>query len=728
MGTSSVAGGFTFTVPNDVNYVVIYVASYKAKDATVTINDKNYQLTQKSDDGKYDAIQIDTSKDKTITFATTTTSDSRAMINTIVFGSINVYDCDHQYVENRVEAKCTVDGSITNTCSKCDKTKVTVIPATGHSYDDGVVTAPTCTEAGYTTYTCNCGHSYTDDTVAATGHNYDNSVVTDPTCVDKGYTTYSCECGDSYTDDETEATGVHTFDNGECTVCGALDHVHDYNTVVTDPTCTEKGYTTYTCKDSECGDSYVDDYTDALGHTAGETVKENEVAAGCTTNGSYDNVVYCSACEDEISREPVTVEAKGHTFNCGACACGQKLSVETTTNMNIYANKGTTGSNTISWTSNGITFTNTKGSTDIRTSDSDHYRVYANSNVTISGSNITKIVITCQSNYVPAFGTIENATVTTNGTVVTITLKETANSITLKASSQWRLTKIAVTCVTNYTMSDKDTATHEYTTVVTDPTCTTKGYTTYTCKCGSHTDNEVAALGHSYDDGVVTPPTCVDQGYTTYTCATCDDKKVDFYVDATENHTYVNGECSVCGKEEGHVCAYKAAVTAPTCVAAGFTTYTCECGDSYTDNETQATGVHNYENGECTMCSQKDPSTLPTVVLELTKADFNTTSYDANNNTKTKNGYSYTSNQVMQQNSTMQWQKSKGYITIASNKFVKLEIKSTAGTFTVSVGGKTITATAVNGVNTYDLSGLSGEVKISVGSATGKVDYIKFYA
>jgi hypothetical protein len=37
--------------------------------------------------------------------------------------------------------------------------------------------------------------------------------------------------------------------------------------VVTDPTCTEEGYTTYTC---HCGDSYIDDYLPATGHNFGE--------------------------------------------------------------------------------------------------------------------------------------------------------------------------------------------------------------------------------------------------------------------------------------------------------------------------------------------------------------------------------------------------------------------------------------------------------------------------
>ena len=43
----------------------------------------------------------------------------------------------------------------------------------------------------------------------------------------------------------------------------ATAHEHSYTAVVTAPTCTAKGYTTHTCA---CGDSYVDTYTDALGH------------------------------------------------------------------------------------------------------------------------------------------------------------------------------------------------------------------------------------------------------------------------------------------------------------------------------------------------------------------------------------------------------------------------------------------------------------------------------
>ena len=98
-------------------------------------------------------------------------------------------------------------------------------------------------------------------------HSY-TAAVTAPTCTEQGYTTYTCSCGDSYKSDYKDALG-HDYKNGLCTRCGAKDpgatppHTHDYKAVVTKPTCTQAGYTTYTCS---CGDSYKSDYKDALGH------------------------------------------------------------------------------------------------------------------------------------------------------------------------------------------------------------------------------------------------------------------------------------------------------------------------------------------------------------------------------------------------------------------------------------------------------------------------------
>ncbi len=70
--------------------------------------------------------------------------------------------------------------------------------------------------------------------------------VTAPTCTTRGYTTYTCACGDTYIDDYVNAKG------------------HSYAATVTQPTCTAQGYTTHACA---CGDTYINDYVNAKGHS-----------------------------------------------------------------------------------------------------------------------------------------------------------------------------------------------------------------------------------------------------------------------------------------------------------------------------------------------------------------------------------------------------------------------------------------------------------------------------
>ena len=48
-------------------------------------------------------------------------------------------------------------------------------------------------------------------------------------------------------------------------------------------------------------------------HTAGKPVRENEVAATCAKEGSYDEVVYCTECEEELSRETKIIAKIAHT-------------------------------------------------------------------------------------------------------------------------------------------------------------------------------------------------------------------------------------------------------------------------------------------------------------------------------------------------------------------------------------------------------------------------------
>ena len=224
---------------------------------------------------------------------------------------------------------CTAVGERERYCS-CGEKQTSSLAATGHSYAH-VVTDPTCTEQGFTTHTCaGCGDSYVDTYVDALGHDEIEHVAQAPTCAEVGWDAYiTCSRCNYSTYNEISTTG-HSYGDwteikpATCTekglelkscICGAtVTKVieatgHNYGAVVTPPTCTKQGFTTHTC---HCGDSYVDTYVDALGHTEGEVVVENKVDAICTTNGSYDNVVYCSVCKVELSRETKTVDALGH--------------------------------------------------------------------------------------------------------------------------------------------------------------------------------------------------------------------------------------------------------------------------------------------------------------------------------------------------------------------------------------------------------------------------------
>ncbi len=73
--------------------------------------------------------------------------------------------------------------------------------------------------------------------------------------------------------------------------------------------------------------------------------------------------------------------------------------------------------------------------------------------------------------------------------------------------------------------------------------------------------------------------------------------------------------------ERLHTHSYEATVTAPTCEAGGYTTYTCPCGDSYVAEEVAALG-HRYEKGVCGNCGAIDPNYDPQVIPTLQAAGF----------------------------------------------------------------------------------------------------------
>ena len=122
------------------------------------------------------------------------------------------------------------------------------------------------------------------------------------------------------------------------------------------------------------------------------------------------------------------------------------------------------------------------------------------------------------------------------------------------------------------------------------PTCTTTGYTTYSCSAGGNcgkTENrdETAVIDHKFDVFVETiAPTCITKGYTTYSCSAGGN------CGKTENRDETT--------EVAHKYDVEIEVVAPICSAEGYTVYGCSagaCGNTENGDYTART-AHTFEN------------------------------------------------------------------------------------------------------------------------------------
>ena len=215
LGTGSVAASLTFEVPADITKVTIYVAKYKGNATTVTVNGTNYTISTSSNDGAYTPITVDTTSTKTITIATTS-SNPRAMIDKIVFAASTEHD--HKGGNATCENLAV--------CDICDET-----------------------------YGSLADHTPVED------------AKVDPTCQTDGKEagTHCDVCGDNISGNAVIDKVDHSYnENDECIWCGESSHVHNFTSVVTDPTCQATGYTTHTC--DQCEYSYTDNETDKVDH------------------------------------------------------------------------------------------------------------------------------------------------------------------------------------------------------------------------------------------------------------------------------------------------------------------------------------------------------------------------------------------------------------------------------------------------------------------------------
>ena len=252
-----------------------------------------------------------------------------------------------------------------------------------------------------------------DDIIVIYGSNDDGATWTEVAEVNvkSTYANYTTELTTGYTWLKLDVEGSKQVRIKSITLTTGEPCKHTNTTTTTvDATCTEAGSTTVTCDD--CGVTVSTEEIAALGHT--------------TDNGT------CERCSEIIG--------------------GTSEPQVTTETLEVFGNTGTLASDSseITWTGTDVTVVNTKGSTAIRTSDSDHFRLYANSGLTISveSGTISQIVITCtNSSYANVLaGSLETngATATVNGSIVTVTVT-TGNSVTFTLSAQSRISKVEVT-------------------------------------------------------------------------------------------------------------------------------------------------------------------------------------------------------------------------------------------------------------------------------------------
>ena len=106
--------------------------------------------------------------------------------------------------------------------------------------------------------------------------------------------TISAQADDHYKLDAITANGETVTGSYTVTADVAIDVTfqveHSYESVVTEPTCTAGGYTTYTCA---CGESYTAEETEALGHSFTNYISDNNA----TVDSDGTKTAKCDRCD-----------------------------------------------------------------------------------------------------------------------------------------------------------------------------------------------------------------------------------------------------------------------------------------------------------------------------------------------------------------------------------------------------------------------------------------------
>lgn len=364
------------------------------------------------------------------------------------------------------------------------------------------------------------------------------------------------------TDPTTATISADTTFTAKLTTTPHNPQTMDSNIV--DATCGKDGSKTVTTSCSDCG--YVISVENNVvipatnNHTPAAAVKENVKPATCETAETYDSVVYCSVCGQEISRTQMTGEAAlGHKW--GEWKHDDSTAKAESKHTRTCANDAThTDSAACNFTSQ---------VTQNQTSDQPEITTYTCKDCGYSYTEETK----------PALGHTHNygAPVAdyTSGEAF-VESKDYTHTATCTGEG---------TC-SQPTKTDKCTFDNGVETKA--ATCTEDGVKTFTCtECGGTYTVAIPATGHAW-------------GQWSHDAATAE-------ADATHTRVCANDA----SHKETKACDFTAKVTQEaTLDQAEITTYTCkDCGYSYTKETAPALAgvtvtVNAVENGSVTLAGQ----------------------------------------------------------------------------------------------------------------------------
>ena len=542
---------------------------------------------------------------------------------------------EHTYASHKCEdtATCTKAG--------CGYVK----PAGQHSWNDGEVTTPaTCTTDGVKTYTCKVCSETKTEPIKAPGHTVVEDAAKEPTCTETGLT-----------------AGKHCSVCNEVLEAQAVVPAKGHSMTKTDAkaaTCTEPGNNAYwTC--DICGQVFKDEQGTQPTTVDAETIN----ATGHTpktdwkTDGDYHWHV-CDKCGAVVG------DKAAHTFDTNDCAVDRKCTI---CSYEKKAGQHTWGEKTYTWSDDFKCTAATKCISCQKplTETVDGVKTTVPATCVADGKDV----------YTATFTNTAFETKTKEVTIDK--LGHTYGAPVWSWSEDGKTATATFTCTREGCTAETTGHAQTVTATVSGkqkvaPTCTDKGTTTYTAKVTFETKDytdtkdvqDIKALGHKLTKTAAKAATCTEAGNSEYyTCGTCGkffsdkDGKTEIAKDSwvikalghkltqtpavtptcVAGGNYEYWTCSVCHKvfkadktTETTVAAETLAkdpanhtggteqrgAVAASCMTAGRTadTYCKGCGKlTKAGDLIPPTGKHNYKDGVCTTCGNKQPANGDTI-------------------------------------------------------------------------------------------------------------------